>query len=102
MLIRICRLFDAMVDRRRQRCLAATIVVGVTIAWAGSGSSFNVAAGESEKPGAERPKDKVEATELGKFAAGMKPGTWAELKTEGYTADLLKVQNHHILEYTGA
>lgn len=39
-------------------------------------------------------------TELGKLAAGMKPGTWAELKTQGYTADLLKVQNHHILEYT--
>ena len=32
----------------------------------------------------------------------MKPGTWAELKTDGYTAELLKVQNHHILEYTGA
>ena len=30
----------------------------------------------------------------------MKPGTWAELKTKGYDADLLKVQNHHILEYT--
>jgi hypothetical protein len=42
------------------------------------------------------------ANELGKLAAAMKPGTWAELKTEGYTADLLKVQNHHILEYTGA
>lgn len=43
-----------------------------------------------------------DATELGKLAAGMKPGSWAELKTDGYTADLLKVQNHHILEYTGA
>ena len=41
-------------------------------------------------------------TEMGKQAAAMKPGTWAELKTKGYTADLLKVQNHHILEYTGA
>lgn len=40
--------------------------------------------------------------ELAKLAAGMKPGTWAELKTEGYTADLLKVQTHHILEYTAA
>ena len=39
-------------------------------------------------------------TELAKLAAGMKPGTWAELKTEGYGADFLKVQNHHILEYT--
>jgi hypothetical protein len=42
------------------------------------------------------------ATELGKLAASMKPGAWAELKTDGYTADLLKVQTHHILEYTGA
>lgn len=52
------------------------------------------------------PTDKTVAqtkeTELAKLAARMKPGTWAELKTEGYTADLLKVQNHHILEYTGA
>jgi hypothetical protein len=39
-------------------------------------------------------------TELGKLAATMEPGAWAKLKTEGYTADLLKVQNHHILEYT--
>jgi hypothetical protein len=39
-------------------------------------------------------------SELGKLAASMKPGTWAKLKTEGYTADLLRVQSHHILEYT--
>src|SRR5687767_9008396 len=39
-------------------------------------------------------------TELAKLAASMKPGTWAELKTEGYGTELLKVQNHHILEYT--
>jgi hypothetical protein len=37
---------------------------------------------------------------LGKLAAAMKPGGWAELKTEGYDAELLKVQNHHILQYT--
>ena len=41
-------------------------------------------------------------TELAKLAASMKPGTWAELKTTGYSAELLKVQNHHILEYTDA
>jgi hypothetical protein len=58
--------------------------------------------GEPEKPSAEDHRKKGEPTALGKLAAGMKPGTWAELKTEGYTADLLKVQNHHILEYTGA
>jgi hypothetical protein len=40
------------------------------------------------------------STELAKLAAAMKPRTWAELKTEDYNADLLKVQNHHILEYT--
>lgn len=39
-------------------------------------------------------------TELAKLAARMKPGTWAELKAEGYSTELLKVQNHHILEYT--
>src|SRR5262245_41229438 len=39
-------------------------------------------------------------TELAKLAARMKPGDWAELKTEGYGTDLLKVQNHQILEYT--
>jgi hypothetical protein len=41
-------------------------------------------------------------TALGKLAAGMKAGDWAELRTEGYTAELLKAQNHHILQYTGA
>src|SRR5438034_11838264 len=39
-------------------------------------------------------------TELAKLAATMKPGTWAELKTADYNLELLKVQNHHILEYT--
>ena len=39
-------------------------------------------------------------TELAKLAAGMKSGSWAELRTKGYDYDLLKVQNHHILEYT--
>jgi hypothetical protein len=39
-------------------------------------------------------------TELARLAASMKPGTWAELTTQGFSADLLKVQNHHILEYT--
>jgi hypothetical protein len=42
----------------------------------------------------------VPATELARLAVSMKPGTWAELKTAGYGAGLLKVQNHHILEYT--
>jgi hypothetical protein len=50
----------------------------------------------------EEPKNKGEATELAKLAAATKAGTWAELRTGGYTADLLKVQNHHILEYTAA
>jgi hypothetical protein len=40
------------------------------------------------------------ATELGKLAESMKPGTWAELKTTDFTAELLQVQSHHILEYT--
>jgi hypothetical protein len=39
-------------------------------------------------------------TELATLAARMKPGEWAELKTTGYSADLLKVQSHQILEYT--
>ena len=39
-------------------------------------------------------------SELSKLATDMKPGAWAELKTNGYNDDLLKVQNHHILEYT--
>jgi hypothetical protein len=56
---------------------------------------------QAELPGSRGGAD-VPATELGKLAAGMKPGEWAELKTQGYTAELLKVQNHHILEYTGA
>ena len=42
------------------------------------------------------------ATELAKLAAGMKPGSWVELKTDGYTANLLKAQYLHILEYPGA
>jgi hypothetical protein len=46
------------------------------------------------------PAGQVKGSELAKLAAGMKPGAWAELKTHGYSADLLKVQNHHIVEYT--
>lgn len=42
----------------------------------------------------------AEKTELARVAAEMKPGTWAELKTEGYSAELLQVQSHHILEYS--
>jgi hypothetical protein len=37
-------------------------------------------------------------TELAKVAAAMKPGTWAELKTEGYTTELLG--KHDILVYS--
>lgn len=43
---------------------------------------------------------RTSADELSKLAVSMKAGTWAELETKGYDAELLKVQNHHILEYT--
>lgn len=39
-------------------------------------------------------------SELAKLAASMKPGTWAELKTDNYSAELLRVQNGNILGYT--
>src|SRR5262249_54614582 len=42
----------------------------------------------------------ISATKLAKLAGSIKPGTWAELKTADYSPELLKVQNHHILEYT--
>ncbi len=42
----------------------------------------------------------VPKTELAKLAAAMKPGTWAELKTDNYSAELLRVQNGNILGYT--
>lgn len=44
----------------------------------------------------------AQESHLAAIAAGMKPGSWAELKTVGYTAELLKAQNHHILQYAGA
>ena len=88
--------------RSRYRFLAVILVAGVVIALAGGVSAVKSPVGEAEKPRAKGGKNKDEASELGKLAATMKPGTWAELKTEGYTTDLLKVQNHHILEYTGA
>jgi len=44
----------------------------------------------------------VKKTELAKVAAGLTPGSWAELKTEGYTAELLQTQHHHALQYAGA
>src|SRR5262249_35100116 len=43
------------------------------------------------------PQERPSETELGKLAAAMKPGTWAELKTEGYTRELLG--GHDILVY---
>ncbi len=42
----------------------------------------------------------AEQSGLAKLAAALKPGEWAEFKTEGYGPGLLNVQNHHILEYT--
>jgi len=43
------------------------------------------------------------ATFMGAIAAGMKPGTWAELKTEGFGKKLLDCTDgvHSILEWTG-
>jgi hypothetical protein len=46
------------------------------------------------------PAGQSKLSELARLAADMKPGTWAELRTSGYNTELLKVQNHHILEYT--
>jgi hypothetical protein len=81
--------------------IAATAVLAWTVASGGGVTGRGVAGGPQEFNAAKPEKGK-EPTELGKLAASMKPGTWAELKTEGYTAELLKVQGHHILEYTGA
>jgi hypothetical protein len=78
------------------------IGVGLALAWPGTHDGVRLSAGELKGARAGKPTGKGRATELGKLAAAMKPGTWAELKTRGYTADLLKVQSHHILEYTGA
>src|SRR5262245_45784543 len=41
-------------------------------------------------------------TALAHLASAMKPGEWKELTTEGYVAELLQAQTHHILEYTSA
>jgi hypothetical protein len=78
------------------------ILAGLVLAWPGTRDGVRLVAGEPQQPRTARPSTKEAATDLGKLAAAMKPGTWAELKTEGYTADLLKVQSHHILEYTAA
>ena len=82
--------------------VVTAIVTGLVLVGPGSRDGVRLVAGESQQSRTGKPSHKDEATELGKLAAAMKPGTWAELKTEGYTADLLKVQNHHILEYTAA
>src|SRR5689334_15138900 len=82
--------------------VATTIVAGLALAWPRSHDGSQLSAGEPQGARAGEPAGKDEGTDLGKVAAAMKPGTWAELKTGGYTADLLRVQNHHILEYTGA
>jgi hypothetical protein len=76
--------------------ISVVLVFGVTFACA-TQTENRLAASAVDRPGAAEGK-----TELGQLAARMKPGTWAELKTDGYTDDLLKVQNHHILEYTAA
>jgi hypothetical protein len=84
-------------------------VAGLTIQMI-PGNRPTVRAGENAgsegnaTPLALRALDKRQSTTtaLGNLAAGMKAGAWAELKTEGYTAGLLKAQNHHILQYTGA
>jgi hypothetical protein len=72
------------------RSWGSAFVFGIAaIATAGSATPSGIGGG----PGGS-------GTVLGRVAAGMKPGTWAELQSEGYGIELLKVQNHHILEYT--
>jgi hypothetical protein len=44
------------------------------------------------------PPERVSETEIGKLAATMKPGAWAELKTQGYNHELLG--KHDILVYS--
>jgi hypothetical protein len=81
---------------RKTATIVAFLVAAIAIAGVEK-ADRDLSAKESEKPRAAEDK-----TDLAQLAAHMKPGTWAELRTEGYTADLLKVQNHHILEYTAA
>lgn len=78
--------------------LPMAIVMGLALTWSGSS---RLSAGEPKKSALGEPARKDESA-LGKLAVAMKAGEWAELKTEGYSADLLKVQSHHILEYTAA
>lgn len=84
------------------RKVATTIVAGFVLVWPQSPDGGRLSAGDLKSARGGQPAGEEKVTELGKVAATVKPGTWAELKTEGYTADLLRVQNHHILEYTGA
>jgi hypothetical protein len=73
----------------KQTCLACTVFAGLTL---------GVVPAKVE-PGAQ---PTASPSALARLAAAMKLGTWVELKTENYNTDLLKVQNHHILEYTDA
>src|SRR5271156_4293886 len=70
--------------------LGAVLSVAMILGWAGA----------SSLPAIEPAKARI--TELEKVAASMKPGAWAVLETKGYSADLLRAQSHHILDYTGA
>ena len=70
----------------------ATIVAGLALAWPGIRDGVRLAAGEPQQPRTGERSNKDGATELGKLAAALKRGAWAELNTKGYTADLLKAQ----------
>jgi hypothetical protein len=80
----------------------AMLILGLALVWPGRHDGGRPCAVQPKRAGIGELTRRDQPTELETLAAAMKPGAWAELKTKGYTADLLKVQNHHILEYTGA
>jgi len=73
---------------------AAAVAFGVLAAGAGGGSlAAKLLAGEpavAAADGGSKTSENTPETELGRLAAGLKPGEMKELKTKGYTRELLK------------
>ena len=59
--------------------VVTAIVTGLVLVGPGSRDGVRLVAGESQQSRTGKPSHKDEATELGKLAAAMKPGSWAEL-----------------------
>ena len=73
---------------RKTNSIAAAVAAAVLLVRLGASAA------------AELPETAEPQTAMARLAAGMKPGQWAELKTEGLSMKVFSDGGHHALQYT--